>query len=594
MALFLPKSLGKSLMMLLLLGVCAQAAQISIVYPLEGDTLRAASYDSAYIFGQVVPSNARLLINETPVRVYKNGAFMAFLPLSTGDFNYRCRLIADEVVEVNRRIFVEKPAPMPGDRLAIDRRSVEPRLDHRLLPGDRIMIALNGTPGMRAYFRIDDGPFYPMRENETIGEPYWAEAAFGAGNASVPPLPGRYTGTYILQPEDRFIDAAVQVMLVNAAGDSDVAEAPGRVSIWPLNPPQMAETVERTVLRAGRSKSYYYFWPKNVRCRLTGQVGSSYRIGLADGEEAWAESRKLRRLPEGTSWPPVLVRVVRTADFSDWTRVRVYTGSRVPFRVEQNVAPQSLKIFFYGVTADTDWMRRQGTDEIGHLVWRQEASDVYSLEVHLRAKQQWGWRADYDDYGFYIDIKKPPQHGFKGLTVLLDPGHSPDSGAVGPTGLMEKDANLALARAVAAELHRRGALVEWTRQAEGISLAERARLAERSNADVLLSLHHNAVPDGINPLRHHGSSVYYYHPQSYELARRIHQKLLEKLKLPDFGLYYDNLAMCRSPNMPAVLIEPAFMIHPVEEALIRTPVYGRVCARAIADGLADFLKTFRE
>lgn len=580
------------------------AVQLSIIYPLEGDTLRAAAFDSNYIFGRVSPPRAQLAINGATVRVYKNGAFLAFLPISAGDFFYRCTVTAEgESVEFNRRIYVEKPRAIPADIFAIDPRSVEPRLDHKLRAGDRVMMAFSGTPGCRAFFRMDSSrTFLPMREAENSGEPYWGEAALGNGRANIPvPTPGRYTGTYIIQPNDVFMNSVVHVMLVRAAGDTVTAEAAGRVSIWSENPPQMAETVlDNTILRTDRGKSYHYFLPKKVRCRLTGQVGASYRIQLSETQEAWAESYKIKRLANDFFWSPVFVRVVRTENHSSWTRVRVFSGSRVPFRIEQSTDPQTLKIFFYGISADTDWIRHQQTgDEIEQIRWQQEETGVYSLLIHLRTKQQWGYRADYDDDDcFYIDIKKPPQRqrrAFKGVTVLLDPGHSPDSGAVGPSGLAEQQANLQLARVVAAELIKKGARVEWTRQdGAGPSLNDRARLADQSSADVLLSLHHNAVPAGVNPLQNHGSSVYYYHPQSYELARRLHQKLLQKLNLPDFGLYWDNLAMCRPTSLPAVLIEPAFMIHPEEEALIQTPAYRLECARAVVEALADFFKTYRE
>ncbi|RPI00983.1 MAG: N-acetylmuramoyl-L-alanine amidase [Calditrichaeota bacterium] len=221
------------------------------------------------------------------------------------------------------------------------------------------------------------------------------------------------------------------------------------------------------------------------------------------------------------------------------------------------------------------------------------------MDIYLNQKQQWGYRADYDhDDCFFIDIKRPPRkqnRSLKNVVVLLDPGHAPDSGAVGPTGLFERQANLELALTLADLLIKNGAFVQWTRSgAAGISLAERVQLADTSHADVLLSIHHNAIPEGVNPFKSRGSSVYYYHPQSLELARRIHQQLLKALELPDFGLYWDNLAMCRPTNMPALLLEPAFMMHPEEEMLIRSTKYRKNCARAIVKSLKQYFHEFRE
>ncbi|MDZ7371408.1 MAG: N-acetylmuramoyl-L-alanine amidase [candidate division KSB1 bacterium] len=574
--------------------------RLSIVYPQEGDTLRAFAYDSTYIFGQVSPPHAKLTINDQPVRVYKNGAFLAYLPLAEGEFFFRCLVEADGTQkEFMRRIFVLKPKRFREGEWGIDPASVEPRLDHQLTIGDRVTVAFQGTPGCRAYYRLNGGgKLYPMQET-AYGELYYPPAAFGDGSAVRGTGEGWYVGTLILRPEEIFSWTGIEVLLINAFGDTAAARARGRIALWPENPPQMAETTrDKTVLRTQKGKSYAYFLPPGVRCRVTGQVGDYYRIRLSDSEDAWAESDKVRLLPEGTPWLPAVVRVVRAEDRGNRTRVRVYTGVRIPYKVEQ-LFPQQIKVTFFGAVAHTDWIRRLGAQNaIREIQWRQESREVFSLILLLRSKHQWGYRADYDaDDCFYIDIKKPlARHkGLKGVTVLLDPGHTPDSGAVGPAGIKEKDVNLALAREAAKELQKRGAKVKWTHQSgEGIALNERARLAEQSGCDILLSLHHNAVPDGVNPLLFHGSSVYYYHPQSEPLARLIHEKLLQKLKLPDFGLFYDNLAMCRPTSMPAVLIEPAFMIHPLEEMLVQTDIYLRVCSRAIVEGLEEFIRNYGE
>ncbi len=281
--------------------------------------------------------------------------------------------------------------------------------------------------------------------------------------------------------------------------------------------------------------------------------------------------------------------------------VRVYTGERLPFRIEQTTSPQALTVYFYGLTADTDWIRHDWRGSIiGEIRWQQVSDDVYALTVNLNQKNQWGYNADYDEKGnFVLDINKAPRVGkrrrsaLRNMTILIDPGHDPDTGAVGPTRFEEREANLLLAAVLADKLRKKGARIIMTREEqEGLALGDRMRFAMHSGADILLSLHHNAVPAGVNPLKNHGSSTYYYHPQSYELAKRIQQELLSALKLNDFGLYWDNLAMCRPTQMPAVLIEPAFMMHPAEEQLVRSQEYREKCASAIIRALQSFALEF--
>ena len=77
------------------------------------------------------------------------------------------------------------------------------------------------------------------------------------------------------------------------------------------------------------------------------------------------------------------------------------------------------------------------------------------------------------------------------------------------------------------------------------------------SADVLVSIHNNALPDGINPFAHNGSSVYYNHPRSIPLAHDVQQALLGRLGLRDLGIGRGDFALVRGTWMPSVLTEPS-------------------------------------
>jgi N-acetylmuramoyl-L-alanine amidase len=74
------------------------------------------------------------------------------------------------------------------------------------------------------------------------------------------------------------------------------------------------------------------------------------------------------------------------------------------------------------------------------------------------------------------------------------------------------------------------------------------------------------------------------------LAQSIQRHLLQRLQLPNFGVFYQNLAVCRVTSMPSVLVESAFLMHPLEEALIRDPAFREKNAAAIVAGIEEFLK----
>ena len=90
--------------------------------------------------------------------------------------------------------------------------------------------------------------------------------------------------------------------------------------------------------------------------------------------------------------------------------------------------------------------------------------------------------------------------------VVLDPGHGGDDPGVVEQGVSEKDLTLQLARLLASELERRaGARVVLTRTDDrSMAQEDRAELANRSRADIVLSLHFDAVPG----TRAHGATAW--------------------------------------------------------------------------------------
>ncbi|MET0695870.1 MAG: N-acetylmuramoyl-L-alanine amidase [Acidimicrobiia bacterium] len=193
--------------------------------------------------------------------------------------------------------------------------------------------------------------------------------------------------------------------------------------------------------------------------------------------------------------------------------------------------------------------------------------------------------------------------------VVIDPGHGGqvDTGAVGANGLMEKHLNLEVSQALEADLIVRGIDVVLTRTADYASrLGVRAGLADRVNADLLISIHHNAPTPGPSPRP--GTEVFIQ--STSEASRRLGGLVwtrvmaalsdfdIEWTAAPDAGVLSvlstrgsDAYGMISGPRTVSVLAEMAYISNPVEAELFATTEYVAAASDALADAVEGFLTT---
>jgi N-acetylmuramoyl-L-alanine amidase len=341
--------------------------------------------------------------------------------------------------------------------------------------------------------------------------------------------------------------------------------------------------------------------PAGIKVHISGMERDFYRLRLGEGITGYTNIDSVTILPQGTELPSGRVSYITVSDDKEYIELTCPVDEELPYEVTESLASNSIDIDIFGVTGDVDWIRYNTDNDLVKIVkWSQPNDDIFRITVELSRTLGGGYRAFYRDKAFIFRIKKNPKlrrwpnKPFWGVKIAIDPGHSHDSGAIGPTGLKEKDANLWIAHELREMLLDEGAFVIMTRYGhEHIPLYDRPKMAVRWDADILVSIHNNALPDGINPFENNGVSVYYYHPHSKPLAEMIHKHMVKKTDLPDHGLYYGNLVLTRPPELPAVLVECAFMMIPEQEAMLKTDSYQRKCAKAIMEGIKDYLKLFR-
>jgi N-acetylmuramoyl-L-alanine amidase len=123
-----------------------------------------------------------------------------------------------------------------------------------------------------------------------------------------------------------------------------------------------------------------------------------------------------------------------------------------------------------------------------------------------------------------------------------------------------------------------------------VDLGPRVMNAERADADVLVSIHANALPDGVNPFTNSGTSVYYFQPRSVELARSLDRALVRQFGFRDLGIGRADLALARPTWMPSALCEGLFMMLPDQEAVLASEDGQWRYARGVLEGVAAYLR----
>lgn len=191
--------------------------------------------------------------------------------------------------------------------------------------------------------------------------------------------------------------------------------------------------------------------------------------------------------------------------------------------------------------------------------------------------------------------------------IVLDPGHggAVETGAVGPNGLAEKDLNLDVAKRTARLLEQRGITVVLTRTSDyRVPLVVRSEIANRLEAEALVSIHHNAP--NANSSSSPGTEVFIQDgvDESARLGGLLHEEItaaLDQFDLTwsiatDAGAIVvlndsgdDAYGMVRRPEMPAVLAELGYLSNQEEAELFATYRYKAVAAGALADGIERWL-----
>lgn len=223
--------------------------------------------------------------------------------------------------------------------------------------------------------------------------------------------------------------------------------------------------------------------------------------------------------------------------------------------------------------------------------------------------------------------------------IVIDPGHGgKDPGAIGPSGLYEKDVNLQVSKLLKKFLEDRlGVEVIMTREDDSfVPLAERARIANESSADLFISIHCNAAPrwkknsGGVETYflsvaktdearaveARENASIRFeldenggynlddvslilwdlaqneFLEESERLAENVQEGLAKSIPIENRGISQAGFFVLNGVYMPSILVECAFISNKKEERLLKNRSFQRKLAEGIFRGVVAFKREY--
>lgn len=227
----------------------------------------------------------------------------------------------------------------------------------------------------------------------------------------------------------------------------------------------------------------------------------------------------------------------------------------------------------------------------------------------------------------------------KPIVIAVDAGHGgEDPGAHGPTGVLEKDVSLAIAKRLARLINDQpGMKAVLTRDGDYyVGLRERVQKARQAQADLFISVHCNALT---RP-EMHGTAVYVLSPHgatneqsrwlanqensadmvggidiqdkdhelaavlidlsqsatmeaSFDLGNRMLGSLRQINDLQKDKVQQAGFVVLKAPDIPSVLVETAFITNPVEEKQLASADYQQQMAESMLDGVKGYFQSYR-
>lgn len=314
---------------------------------------------------------------------------------------------------------------------------------------------------------------------------------------------------------------------------------------------------------------------KNMPLVIDGEKGNFYRVILGSQKTGWIWKGNVKLKESGES-----LAELKGYDYIDSDEFFIFVfhlDKMTPFELVES-SPFLIKFYNVKNYPDNTYVMD------------------FPVEKSMQKGKLLGYSGQFSGTDFILKIRKPvitdEKQPLKNIRIAVDAGHGgSERGTTGCLGDREKDVMLEYAKLLEHELKKRGADVIMTRKGDDYKdLNERVELANSENALFFISLHGNALPDGKDPNANSGTGIYYYYNQAKPLADDIIKEMTSQLGMKNDKVRQQSFAVVRNTNALSILIEIGYMINPSDNAKMINKDFQKKTAKAIADGIENFLK----
>ena len=525
----------------------ATSKSLYVSYP-PADYQTAA--ERVFLIGSA-PVAGKVSVNNKFVPRSQQGHFASVFDLKVGKNTFEVDYKGQsKTIVVTRSAAVT--TDLPKDKLVPN--SLEPQADIARMPGELVCFGANGPTKAKVNVNIAGQDIKLQEQTNSVELPDNKAALIDKNQPQAMYGAGQYLGCAIASAAADLGNPTYKLEVGNPPTIVSQA-APGKIQILSPTNLDIAEViVEGGITRTGAGSDFSRLTPlpKGTKAAITARQTSNNNGTQASWVRldygGWILASQVQVTSGVTVPPKTIVKSVTSRERDGSTDVIIPLQVPVPVTLEQGTG--TLTLTLYNTTAQTDIIRFNDNPTVSRLDWKQSSPGVVQYVFNLKSKQQWGYKLRYQGSNLVLSLRHPPKldranlsKPLTGTKILLDPGHGgKDSGALGPNGYTEKDANLYAAKLLANELAMRGASVYLSREADKfIELSDRQIIIDNLEPTLALSVHHNSLPDGGNPDTK-GFSTYWYHTQAQSLAMYLHNYVVKDTGRPSYGIFWDNLA----------------------------------------------------